>query len=112
MCRFLVSGTPLPDAFYCANDEMAWGCIRALREKGIMVPGCVSVMGFDNITMSAYYSPPLTTVYNPVTELGTQSALELIRLMNSGETLMGENFLIEPSLVFRDSCSPRTTGNM
>jgi LacI family purine nucleotide synthesis repressor len=66
----LLKGIEIPDAFFCANDEMAWGCIRALSEAGISVPDNISVMGFDDIMLSQYYNPALTTIHSPVTELG------------------------------------------
>lgn len=59
----------LPDAMFCANDEMAWGCIQALQDVGIKVPEQVSVIGYDDSTLSAYYGVPLTTVHNPITEM-------------------------------------------
>ncbi|MFF8974846.1 LacI family DNA-binding transcriptional regulator [Streptomyces sp. NPDC014995] len=52
-------------AVFAANDDMAIGLIRALREAGLRVPGDVSVVGFDDIPVSAYVSPPLTTVRQP-----------------------------------------------
>src|SRR5690606_22347853 len=64
----LLKGIELPDAFFCANDEMAWGCIRALTEAGIKVPDQVSVIGYDDIILSRYYTPALTTIHSPVTE--------------------------------------------
>jgi LacI family purine nucleotide synthesis repressor len=100
----LLKGIELPDAFFCANDEMAWGCIRALRDGGIRVPDQVSVIGFDDIMLSAYYSPSLTTVHSPVTELGTVSAKELFRLMSNEGPNQGRVTRLAPSLVVRETC--------
>ncbi|HPY42966.1 MAG TPA: LacI family DNA-binding transcriptional regulator [Clostridia bacterium] len=105
---FLDGGLTLPDAFFCANDETAWGCIRALAERGIKVPEDLSVMGFDNIVMSAYYTPPLSTVINPVTELGTRATLELLRLMDSPHAAPGCGRTLMPEMVLRASCAERT----
>lgn len=103
----LLKGIELPDAFFCANDEMAWGCIRALREAGITVPDQISVMGFDDNTLAPYYSPSITTIHSPVTELGNASATELIRILQSAETVRGTIQKLSPSLVIRDSCKFR-----
>lgn len=99
-------GIELPDAFFCANDEMAWGCIRALTEVGVSVPDKVSIIGFDDNTLASYYSPAITTIHSPVAELGTLSVTELIRLIKE-ETYIGEITKLSPTLVVRDSCKIR-----
>lgn len=103
----LLKGIEMPDAFFCANDEMAWGCIRALMETGHKVPEDVSVIGFDDITLSAFYKPALTTIHSPVTELGHASAMELMRLLGEKENTPGRITGLKPSLVIRDSCRVR-----
>ncbi|WMJ86380.1 LacI family DNA-binding transcriptional regulator [Anaerocolumna sp. MB42-C2] len=100
----LLKGIQLPDAFFCANDEMAWGCIRALNEAGIKVPDQVSIMGFDDNTLAPYYNPPLTTIHSPVTELGNVSATELLRLLQYDQPAEGKIYRLSPGLVTRDSC--------
>jgi DNA-binding LacI/PurR family transcriptional regulator len=100
-------GIELPDAFFCANDEMAWGCIRALSEVGVSVPDKVSIIGFDDNTLASYYSPAITTIHSPVAELGNLSVTELIRLIKEEETCTGEITKLSPTLVVRDSCKIR-----
>lgn len=99
----LMKGIAMPDAFFCANDEMAWGCIRALTEAGVKVPDQVSIVGFDDNTLAAFYSPPLTTIHSPVTELGSRSALELMRLVENDEPTEGIIASLSPELVIRES---------
>jgi LacI family purine nucleotide synthesis repressor len=103
----LLKGIEIPDAFFCANDEMAWGCTRALMDAGIKVPDQVSVIGFDDVIQSSYYTPPLTTIHSPVTELGSLSAVELFRLMEQEEATQGEITRLTPSLIVRNSCKVR-----
>ncbi len=103
----LLKGIPIPDAFFCANDEMAWGCIRALTEAGHKVPDDVSVFGFDDVMLSAFYNPSLSTIHSPVTELGSVSASELFRIMAQEESKIGRITRLKPSLIVRDSCSVR-----
>jgi DNA-binding LacI/PurR family transcriptional regulator len=103
----LLKGIAMPDAFFCANDEMAWGCIRALMETGHNVPEDVSVMGFDDIALAALYKPALTTIHSPVTELGHAGAIELIRLLDEEENAQGRITSMKPSLVIRDTCRIR-----
>ncbi len=60
------SGQPLPDAIFCVNDEHAIGCLRALADLGVRVPDDVAVVGFDGTVDSAFTSPDLTTIEQPV----------------------------------------------
>lgn len=103
----LVKGVEMPDAFFCANDEMAWGCIRSLTEVGIRVPEQVSVMGFDDISLAPYYSPSITTIHSPVAELGSMSATEIIRLIKAEYAAEGVITRLEPTLIVRNSCNYR-----
>ncbi|MDF2540608.1 MAG: alanine racemase [Herbinix sp.] len=100
----LLKGIELPDAFFCANDEMAWGCIRALKEVGVSVPDQVSVIGFDDHYSSKHYTPSVTTIKSPVTELGNASTNELFRLIQQEGPVNGEITRLSPSLVVRNSC--------
>ena len=104
ICQMVLRGVELPDAFFCANDEMAWGCIKALATVGVSVPGQVSVLGFDNIMLAAYYQPALTTVGNPVIELGEKSAMELLRMIREEGATQGRSICLKPSLIERESC--------
>lgn len=70
------------DAVICANDDMALGVIRALREMGVSVPEAVSIVGADNIKAVSYTTPRLTTLDNMSTELGKTAFRELFRLIN------------------------------
>jgi LacI family transcriptional regulator len=103
----LLKGIELPDAFFCANDEMAWGCIRALQDAGIKVPDQISVMGFDDNTLAAYYNPSITTIHSPVVELGNLSAQELLRLIGQDVPGKGGIIRLSPDLIVRDSCKFR-----
>jgi DNA-binding LacI/PurR family transcriptional regulator len=76
--RFAV-GEPYTAAFI-ANDQMALGFVRAMNERGIRVPGDVSVVGFDDIPEAAYVTPPLTTLRQDFSELGE---LTVRRLMSA-----------------------------
>ena len=103
----LLKGIEVPDAFFCANDEMAWGCIRALTEAGYRIPEDVCVIGFDDIVLSSYYTPALTTIHSPVTELGNVSASELFHLMETKGNQKGRITSLSPNLVIRDTCKVR-----
>ncbi len=107
MRALLSSGVELPDAMFCANDEMAWGCISALEDVGYSVPNDVSIIGYDDSTISAYYKVPLTTVHSPITEMGSASANELFRLLNDEGDKSGTVTKLSPKMVYRSSCGKR-----
>jgi len=97
-----------PDAIFCANDEMAVGCLRALHDMKIAVPDQISVMGFDDGDAVSRCNPPLTTILNPLSKIARQSIEELLRLMQPEEE--GRMYRIDTQLVVRASCTIRFAG--
>ncbi|MEN2984374.1 MAG: LacI family DNA-binding transcriptional regulator [Dictyoglomaceae bacterium] len=91
-------------AIFSANDHMALGAMKALKEKGLRIPEDISIIGFDNIEASALSNPPLTTIMQPIYQLGEMSAKILLRLL-SGENLDQKRFLLKTQLIERKSCS-------
>jgi len=73
----------LPDAFLAGNDLSAIGCIQALKATGYHVPDDISVMGFDDIDIAPYYSPPLTTVRNQIARQGVLAVEQLVGLIQN-----------------------------
>jgi len=69
----------LPTAIFCANDTIAFGCMEVLGESGLCVPQDISVVGFDDTLLARMTSPPLTTIRQPVREIG-QRAVDLLLL--------------------------------
>lgn len=91
-------------AMFVANDQMALGVLRALRESGRDVPEDVSVVGFDDIPEAPYFLPPLTTVRQDFDEMGSRSLRLLVRMIESGERLPAVA-PVEPQLIVRASTS-------
>lgn len=104
MRSLLSKGIDIPDAMFCANDEMAWGVIQAFQDIGVRVPEDVSVIGYDDSTISPYYGVPLTTVHSPIAEMGSVSANELFRLLKSDDDKNGTVTKLSPKMVYRSSC--------
>jgi len=90
-----------PTAVFAANDQMALGLLRALQVAGLRVPGDVSVVGFDDIPESGYFSPPMTTVRQDFPELGRRTMALVLRVL-AGELEASEP-LVRPRLVVRSS---------
>lgn len=72
-----------PTAVFCANDELAIGLYRGLHERGINIPDDLSVVGYDNIDLDEYVTPKLTTVEQPILELGETSARLILNRINN-----------------------------
>lgn len=85
-----------------SNDEMAIGAIEELKERGILVPEDIKVTGFDDTEGAKFITPPLTTVSQPLYEMGWKSVESLVKLL-SGEKILDQIFL-PTKLIIRDSC--------
>jgi DNA-binding LacI/PurR family transcriptional regulator len=94
-----------PTAIICVNDFMAAGVLRALRDAGLRVPEDVSVTGFDNLSLSEYCWPPLTTAHIPRDEIGELVFRSLAPGL-AGGTPPARETLFEPELVIRASTGP------
>jgi LacI family transcriptional regulator len=69
------------DAVFAANDAIATGALRAIKEAGLRVPVDIAVVGFDDIPLASMTEPPLTTVRQPISQLGTRSVEKLVELL-------------------------------
>jgi LacI family transcriptional regulator len=103
-CRLLDLREP-PTAIFAANDNMAVGALRAARERGLAVPADLSVVGFDDAEIAQSVTPALTTVRQPLGELGRTAVSLLMRLIEGQrvETLRVE---LATRFVLRDSTGP------
>ncbi|MBN2534332.1 MAG: substrate-binding domain-containing protein [Spirochaetales bacterium] len=90
------------DAIIASNDEMAWGVQDALHEKGIKIPEDIALTGFDDQMISKYMNSPLSTVKQPVIEMGYR-AIELIADLMTGKPVKSLE-LMETEVIIRDSC--------
>ncbi|HTV82476.1 MAG TPA: LacI family DNA-binding transcriptional regulator [Acidobacteriaceae bacterium] len=93
-------------AVFCFNDISAIGAIRAITDVGLSVPEDISVVGFDDIITAAYCKPSLTTVKQPLREMGERAAQALLdRIANPSKGWPAE-IVMEPELVVRESTGP------
>jgi DNA-binding LacI/PurR family transcriptional regulator len=82
-----LAGEPDVTAVFVANDQMALGALRALHEAGRRIPADLSIVGFDDIPESPYFTPPLTTIRQDFNELGSRGVRLLLATMEAGERL-------------------------
>src|ERR1700729_2529190 len=101
--RLLASGAPLPRVIVCANDQTALGVMQALRRSGVEVPGTVAVTGFDDIPMARHVHPLLTTVRQPIGDLG-ETAFEVLYSMVGRVAPAERNISLPTRLMCRESC--------
>ncbi len=104
--RTLLNKAPDVTALFCFNDTAAMGAIRAIRDAGLDVPGDISVVGFDDITSAAFSTPSLTTVHQPLFEMGQKGAQLLLEQIASKEPPTSNEVLMAPTLVVRESTGP------
>jgi LacI family transcriptional regulator len=98
-----------PTAIFAGNDAQATGVYQALYQHNIRVPEQMSVIGFDDVMYAAQMSPPLTTIRQPLVEIGKLAANMLLRLI-AGQTLDSNHVELSTSLVVRQSCAPPRVG--
>lgn len=98
-------------ALFAFNDISAMGAIRALRESGWQVPEDVSVIGFDDIQSAAFQNPSLTTVRQPLREMGRAAAEILLKRINRPGSEIHDQHTVEPELVIRETTGPAPAGN-
>jgi DNA-binding LacI/PurR family transcriptional regulator len=112
--KHLLSLRERPTAIFCFNDYMAIGVYRALYEAGLRIPQDISVVGFDNIAISAYLTPPLTTIHQPKDKLGAEASRLMLYLFEPrpGGAQMPEPqaIVLRGELCERESTSRRVIG--
>lgn len=94
-----------PTAVFASSDQMALGVYEAARRHGLRVPDDLSVVGFDDLPQARWSPPPLTTVRQPLAEMGDAAARTLLQLID-GETLGVPRMELATRLVVRDSSAP------
>ncbi|XPF95888.1 LacI family DNA-binding transcriptional regulator [Colwellia sp. RE-S-Sl-9] len=89
-------------ALVCANDEMASGAMKYAREHGYELPEDLSIMGFDNVIFANYLYPKLTTIDNPVNEMGKMAAKLVLKTVYNQKNIEIQN-IFEPKVIMRKS---------
>jgi len=96
-----------PTAIFCFNDEMAMGAIEVARRLGIRMPEQLSVVGFDDIRFAAHLAPPLTTIAQPMRQIGEGTVRLLLGILSGGgDADTPESVTLPHKLVVRASTAP------
>ncbi|MDK2879481.1 MAG: LacI family transcriptional regulator [Thermoanaerobacteraceae bacterium] len=91
-------------AIFVVSDEMAIGAINCALDMGYEVPKDISVIGFDDIELSSYFRPKLTTIRQPIKDIAKISTEIIIKNLK-GESMQGKNVTVKHNLIVRDSCT-------
>lgn len=94
----------LPSAVFYGNDEMAIGGMKAFEEAQVSVPGDISLLGFDDIQLAEYVNPALTTIRQPMHELGSLAGHLLFQVLNGEE--VNDTYTLKTELIERGSVKP------
>lgn len=103
MMNKMLAYSHTPTAVFAANDEMAFGAVNAIEQKGLTVPQDISIIGFDDIKFSSIFKPALSTISQPTFDIGTKAMQLLIGLMTN-QKMEKTQYILENRLVLRDSC--------
>jgi LacI family repressor for deo operon, udp, cdd, tsx, nupC, and nupG len=103
----LLARTERPTAIFCFNDEMAMGVVEVARRLGVRVPAQLSVVGFDDIRFARHMDPPLTTIAQPMRQIGEGTVRLLLGILaGGGDAETPESVTLPHKLVVRASTAP------
>lgn len=101
-------GEERPTAIFCCNDQLAIGALQAAKESGVRVPEELSIVGFDNTILATVTDPPLTTVAQPMEQMGKLAFNLVIESLNNKDSVK-QRIVLRPELVVRRSTSSSTS---
>lgn len=103
----LLGRDPAPTALFCANDQLAIGAMREIRRRGLRIPDDIAIVGYDDISVASELITPLTSVRQPMREMGAAAA----DLLLSTEGTI-RHVVFPPELVVRESTAGRATASL
>ncbi|HBY56989.1 MAG TPA: LacI family transcriptional regulator [Candidatus Atribacteria bacterium] len=102
MKRYLKLAKP-PTAIFAANDLLALGAMQAIQKKNFLIPDDFSVIGFNDIELASFVYPPLTTIRQPILEMGNLAVKMLLKIITDKE-FNQRRVVLQPKLIIRESC--------
>jgi LacI family transcriptional regulator len=105
MMREILDDDEPPTAVFASNDRLAIGAMRAIQDRGLQVPGDLSIVGVDDIEVCQYLNPPLTTVRQPLLDMA-RAGIDMLLSLIRGEQPAAMHVLLEPTLTLRQSTAP------
>jgi LacI family transcriptional regulator len=105
----LLSGQPDFTAAFVASDTLAYGAMAAIRERGLTIPQDIALVGLDDLPLSRFIDPPLTSVHLPAAELASQAAGILFQILQEEQPAQ-KQVILDTHLVVRESCGASLSG--
>ena len=106
LTRKLLDLSPRPTALFCTNNLMTVGAIQTLQEQGVRIPADLSLVGYDDMEWWTLTHPPLTTVGQPVYDLGREAMRLLLAQIEASSRQRPQRVMLKPELLTRESCGP------
>lgn len=106
LTRRLLGLSPPPTALFCTNNLMTVGALQILREQRVRIPEALSLVGYDDLEWWTLTEPPLTTVGQPVYDLGREAMRLLLAQIGREKARRTQRVVLKPELLLRDSCGP------
>lgn len=107
LMKEMILSQSLPTALFCASDPMAIGALKALQEHNIRVPEDISIIGFDNIDLTNYTTPPLTSVFTPNYDMGLLAASYVHDAIKASHLMSPMRIQLPCFLIERESCAKK-----
>jgi len=104
----LIQSAPKPTGLYCADDETAIEAMHWIKQNGLHIPQNISVIGFHNTRFSELCDPPLTTINNPMADIGEQAIKILFDIIDSNPIVASESTYFKHHIIVRESTHPPT----
>jgi DNA-binding LacI/PurR family transcriptional regulator len=101
--RALLGRADRPDGIFAVNDAIALGCIAVAQDLGVAIPESLAIVGFDDEAYSKYFSPSLSTVRNPIFEMGSTAAELCLQQIREDNPPLFETHILKPELIIRSS---------
>ena len=102
----LLNQSPGLTAIFALSDALAIGALRHACQRKISVPGALSVIGFDGVELGRYVVPALTSIGQPIRELGALATTRLLERIRGAQHGPGHRIMLPPKLMVRDSTGP------
>ncbi len=106
LTKALLEVSPPPTALFCTNNLMTVGALQALRDRNVRLPDDLSLVGYDDMEWWTLTHPPLTTVGQPVYDLGREAMRLLLAQIGQEKARRPQRVVLKPELILRDSCGP------
>jgi LacI family transcriptional regulator len=106
LARKLLNISPPPTALFCTNNLMTVGALQTLQERDVRIPADLSLVGYDDMEWWTLTHPPLTTVGQPVYDLGREAMRLLLGQIETDGRQRPQRVILKPELLTRESCGP------